>query len=169
MNEDLREVKEEKVEEEITPDKIIENLKANSVDKGQYDDLNKRYTELLRNLAERRTPEPTETPSDTTIKKTDKIKELRKELFAGEGFKGTNYEYSKKALELRDLILETEGKDIFSNSASIASGSSDRAVAVAEHLKSLIKQAENTDSPAEAFTGLLKGSVTDSPKAKARR
>ena len=169
MNEDLKDKVEEKVEEEITPETIIENLKANSVDKGQYDTLNKKYTELLKNLAERRTPEPTETPTDNTIKRTDRIKELRKELFEGEGFKGTNYEYSKKALELRELILETEGKDIFSNSASIASGSSDRAEVVAEHLKTLIKQAENTDSPAEAFTGLLKGSVTDSPKAKARR
>ena len=93
-------------ETEFDPVQAINELKQNSVSKEDYNKVVAEKNKYLKALidgnqvAEVQNKEPVD------------IDGLRKELFSGEKDL-TNLEYVKKALELRDAIIERDGVDIF--------------------------------------------------------
>ena len=93
-------------ETEFDPVQAINELKQNSVSKEDYNKVVAEKNKYLKALidgnqvAEVQNKEPVD------------IDGLRKELFSGEKDL-TNLEYAKKALELRDAIIERDGVDIF--------------------------------------------------------
>ena len=92
-------------ETEFDPVQAINELKQNSVSKEDYNKVVAEKNKYLKALidgnqvAEVQNKEPVD------------IDGLRKELFGGEKDL-TNLEYAKKALELRDAIIERDGVDI---------------------------------------------------------
>lgn len=96
------------------PAKIIADLKANSVDKKKYDELDAKYKRTLKALAEGKDVE-LEKKALTSKERAERIKELRTNLFTDRVQDINNLEYWKQTLELRQHILdETNGKkDIF--------------------------------------------------------
>ena len=93
-------------ETEFDPVQAINELKQNSVSKEKYEaviaERNKYLKALIdgNQVAEVQNKEPVD------------IDGLRKELFSGEKDL-TNLEYVKKALELRNALIERDGVDIF--------------------------------------------------------
>ena len=93
-------------ETEFDPVQAINELKQNSVSKEDYNKVVAEKNKYLKALidgnqvAEVQNKEPVD------------IDGLRRELFSGEKDL-TNLEYAKKALELRDAIIERDGGDIF--------------------------------------------------------
>lgn len=93
-------------ETEFDPVQAINELKQNSVSKEDYNKVVAEKNKYLKALidgnqvAEVQNKEPVD------------IDGLRRELFSGEKDL-TNLEYAKKALELRDAIIERDGVDIF--------------------------------------------------------
>ena len=93
-------------ETEFDPVQAINELKQNSVSKEDYNKVVAEKNKYLKALidgnqvAEVQNKEPVD------------IDGLRKELFSGEKDL-TNLEYAKKALELRNALIERDGVDIF--------------------------------------------------------
>lgn len=82
----------------------IKELKQNSVNRSEYDALKAENKRLIDSLVNGQT-------IDQPVVQKASIEELRADLFGANNL--TNLEYCTKALELRDAILEQEGKDIF--------------------------------------------------------
>lgn len=82
----------------------IKQLKANSVERTEYDKLRQENKQLLDSLVN-----GTYTQNEEPVQRRTN-EELRAVLF---GKECSNLEYAKAALELRDNILTTEHKDIF--------------------------------------------------------
>lgn len=115
----LEEAKKKEKEEdpgvdEDDPAKIIADLKANTVDKKKYEELDAKYKRTLKALADGKIIEE-EKKTLTSKERSERIKELRSNLFTDQVQNLTNLEYWKQTLELRQHILdETDGKkDIF--------------------------------------------------------
>lgn len=84
---------------------IINDLRANTVSKAEYEKLKAQNSKLMQSLANGETlPAEAAKPSK---------EELRKALYANEGKPLSNLEYVKKTLELRQAILDDNGVDPF--------------------------------------------------------
>ena len=86
----------------------IKEMKKNSVSKEAYDKLmgdNKALLDAIINGGEIPSPSEPKQPAD--------IAALRKELFSSESGDLSNIDYIKKALELRDALIEQQGVDPF--------------------------------------------------------
>ena len=84
----------------------IKEIKENSVPRDKFEALEKEKKDLLKALIE-----GGQIDQQTATEKTD-IKALQAELF-NEDNKLNNLDYAKKALKLREAVLEETGKDIF--------------------------------------------------------
>lgn len=94
------------VDTDTTTDYInaIKDLKANSVDKSEYDKLKEENRQLLNSLVNgTSTTQPQEAPARTND-------ELRSIIF---GKECSNLDFVKASLELRENILKETGEDIF--------------------------------------------------------
>lgn len=91
-------------ETEFDPVQAINELKQNSVSKEQYQKVVEEKNKYLKALIDGNQV------AEAQPKEPVNIDELRKSLF---GEELNNLDYAKKALELRDAIIEKEGKDIF--------------------------------------------------------
>ena len=131
----------------------INELKANSVDKSKYEALLNENKKLINNLVNSQ-PAPTEAP----VKPEVDIQALRNDLFNKEL---SNLEYCKKALDLRQAILDTEGKDIFvgdGHKAVVAPEDFITAQRVADVMKDAIDYA---DGDSQLFTQELMRRTND--------
>ena len=104
--EDEKEIekKTEEPEKEFDPVKEINELKQNSVSKEEYAKVVAEKNKYLKALID---------GSQVAGEKSDKtvnVKELRKDLFTKDL---SNLEYAKKALELRNALIDSDGVDIF--------------------------------------------------------
>lgn len=91
--------------QEFDPVQAVKDLRENYVPKTDYEKVVKEKNDYFKALVNGDTIEKKEeTPVD--------VKQLRKDLFS-ENSNLTNLEFTKKALELREELIETEGKDIF--------------------------------------------------------
>lgn len=99
-------VVETNTEPEVDYVETINQLKANSVNKTDYDKLKAENQKLLKSIIN---GETVDVP--TTTQEPD-IQTLRNELFNGET-EYTNLNYIKKALELRNALLEKGESDPF--------------------------------------------------------
>ena len=93
-------------ETEFDPVQAINELKQNSVSKEDYNKVVAEKNKYLKALIDGNQV------AEVSKKEPVDIDGLRKELFGGEKDL-TNLEYAKKALELRDAIIERDGVDIF--------------------------------------------------------
>lgn len=83
----------------------INNLKANSVSKEEYDKLRDENSELLKSIVNSRAPEKEE-PKKPAVDINELRVNFRKE-------NPSNLEYVENALKLRDAIIEQGGTDPF--------------------------------------------------------
>ena len=91
-------------ETEFDPVQAINELKQNSVSKEKYEQVVAEKNKYLKALIDGNQV------AEAQPKEPVNIDELRNSLF---GEELNNLDYAKKALELRDAIIEKEGKDIF--------------------------------------------------------
>ena len=94
----------ETTETDFDPVQAINELKQNSVSKEQYQKVVEEKNKYLKALIDGNQV------AEAQPKEPVNIDELRNSLF---GEELNNLDYAKKALELRDAIIEKEGKDIF--------------------------------------------------------
>ena len=109
INETLKSDSSEKAvdtETEFDPVAAINELKQNSVSKEDYNKVVAEKNKYLKALIDGN--QVAEVPNKEPVD----IDGLRKELFGGEKDL-TNLEYVKKALELRNALIERDGVDIF--------------------------------------------------------
>lgn len=83
----------------------INNLKANSVSKEEYDKLREENSELLKSIVNSRAPKKEE-PKKPAVDINELRANFRKE-------NPSNLEYVENALKLRDAIIEQGGTDPF--------------------------------------------------------
>ena len=93
-------------ETEFDPVQAINELKQNSVSKEDYNKVVAEKNKYLKALIDGNQV------AEVQKKEPVDINGLRKELFSGEKDL-TNLEYAKKALELRNALIERDGVDIF--------------------------------------------------------
>lgn len=100
----MAEEKDIQATEEVDYIQAIADLKANTVSKDQYSKLKEENQKLLKAMIN---------GEEIAVEAADKpsIADLRKELYGGEGFEGTNLDFVKKTLELRNAIIEEKGVD----------------------------------------------------------
>lgn len=92
-------------ETDFDPVQAINELKQNSVSKDEYNKLKAEKDKYLKALIEgSQVADEKKEPVD--------IKQLRKDLFNPDN-ELSNLDYAKKALQLREAIIEEEGRDIF--------------------------------------------------------
>lgn len=84
----------------------IQELRDKSVPKEQYAKLKEENAKLLKSLIN---GEQMEAAAAASTEPT--IKELREALYGGEGFQGSDIDFWKKTLDLRDKVIEEEGYD----------------------------------------------------------
>lgn len=138
----------------------INELKANSVSKADYDKVVNENRNLLKSLVQ---GNPMSTDKDETPKRT--ADEIRADLF---GKDHTNLEFAQEALELRDTIIANGGtdpflpvgKDIIVTDSDVASANR-----VAEALKQCIEYA---DGNSDIFTNELQRIMVDSAPIRRR-
>lgn len=138
--------------EDFDPVAEIQALRANSVPKTEYEkavaDKNK-YLKALIDGAQ------IETPAAETVD----VEALRAELFGGEEL--DNLTYCKKALELRNALIEQQGIDIFVGSGSKLTPTDADYIAaqrVADAMQSCIDAADGNSS---VFTAKLMSITND--------
>lgn len=102
----------EQTQEQVVPAnnadyiETIKNLKANSVSRKDYEAIQADNKRLLDALSEG----TTNVNSQPEVINKRNVEEIRSDLF---GKEHNNLEYWETALELRDAVLEKDGKDIF--------------------------------------------------------
>lgn len=92
-------------EPEVDYVEAINQLKANSVNKTEYDKLKAENQKLLKSIINGETIDPESIPA------APDINELRKSLYGGEGFEGTNVEFVQKVMDLRNAVVEKYGEE----------------------------------------------------------
>ena len=140
--------------EDMTPDYLeaIKNLKQNSVDRQQYEDLKAENKKLLDSIVNGQTLEVEEQ------KPKKSVEELRNEWLDENN---TNLQYIEKTLELREALMSEGqpdpflpiGKQILPDDADIAAANK-----VAEVLKECVEYAQGDSS---VFTNELQRRLVD--------
>lgn len=132
----------------------MQQLKANSVQKSEYERVLARNKELTEALARNREIEEAAKPAPDT----DTIESLRDKLV---GKELSNMEYWENVLKLRNKVIESGQPDPFLPSDSKGNYSKeniDSAERVANGIQNLLDQA---DGNAELFNALFQGSCED--------
>ena len=131
----------------------INELKANSVDKAKYEKLKEENRKLLDSLVNN-TPNIGVTPD-----KPDP-NQLRHALFDLNMNGMTNLDYCKKALALREAVLEEEGRDIFvpGGHSEVSDSDYQTAQRVADVLQECL---DNCNDDNKLFTALLQNRIVD--------
>lgn len=93
--------------EDIDYVETIKQLKENTVAKTEYQKLKEENQKLLKSIING------EEISAEALKPETSKDDLRKELYGGEGFQGSDIDFWTKTLDLREKIMDTEGYDPF--------------------------------------------------------
>lgn len=154
-----KDVKSEKGQSNIELAKALQDLKANSVSKEDYDKLAQENRELIDQVingggahdGDQRTP---------TEEKVD-VEQLKKELYGPAGQQLSNLEVIEKTLKLRKAVIEKDGVDPFLPiGANIKPNDFDkeRAQAVADVLEECVKEAQGDSG---VFTAILQSKIAN--------
>ena len=122
----------------------VNELKANSVSKADYEQLLEEKKKLTRQVLNS-SPATDEEPVARTREELEKENRyLRNELYLTDAPELTNLEYVEKTLKLRDNILELGGEDPFLPNGDYTVTEDDRvkATRTAEGLKAMVEEAE---------------------------
>jgi hypothetical protein len=141
----------------------INEIKANSVSKSEYNKLREENQNLLKTLVEGGTIKQEE----YVMEKVD-IEKLRKELFDPDASL-TNLEYVKKSLDLRNAVIDNGGVDPFLPFKINSSYTSDE-IATANKVASIFEECiEYADGNSELFTQELMRRTEDAMPMRGRR
>lgn len=141
----------------------IENLKANSVSKEEYDKLKQENTQLIKAVAG-------EGPAPEGVQEQGKVKpnkaELQKKLLEAGETNLTNAEFVETALLLRKTIIDEGGVDPFLPVGAKISPQTDdilKADKTAEILQSCLDEARDEDGKVDPdiFNAVLKKTIAD--------
>lgn len=158
MNENEKDIN--TTEEEVDYIQVINDLKANTVDRKQYNKLKDENSRLLETLI-------SGGQIDAPKKETD-INQLRKDLYGG-GSSLSNLDYWTKTMELREAIIAKGDKDPFApQGKNIVATDADLASAekVAEAIQHCIDVAEGDNL---VFTNELQRIMVDTAPIVRRR
>lgn len=154
-------------EQEFDAVKAINELRANSVSKDEFEKLKAERNKYLKALIDGNQVDTGEVKNKATVDEV--ITNARNKLFS-QNEDLSNLEYVETALELRDAILERDGTDIFvGNGSKIAPTAEDyqSAEKVATVLKDCVETAKGDSA---IFTRELDRLMRDAmPKIKKRR
>ena len=126
--------------------KALQEVKANSVSKSEYERLKKENHDLTKAIIEGTPREVSNKPEE----KKPEIKELARACLE-DGI--SNYEMAKRQLAYREAVIEQKGKDPFvPNKPNISQNDYERAEAVATAYKECITECEGNP---EVFDALL--------------
>lgn len=144
----------------------IKNLKANTVNRDEYQRLLDENKALVDNLVNN-TSAPTEEAAPE-VDYTTRIKDLRNELFGG-GKPLDNLTYVTKTLELREAIKATSGEDIFVGSGHKISPTSED-YATADRVAAVFQECvEYAQGDSQIFTQELQRRTKDISLPRGRR
>lgn len=155
-NEKENEMQENAEQEDLI--QMVEDLKANSVSKEDYQKLQADNKRLMQALIKNEKLQEVSEPFD--------LAGTCKELLNGDN---TNLEYIDKALKIRKHIKDTKGIDVFVNQGALERPSEQQLAAaetVAEVLQECVDEAQGD---AAAFQVALQRRTTDPPLARVRR
>lgn len=130
-------------EPEIDYIETINQLKANSVNKSEYEKLKAENQKLLKSIINGE-----EIPASSIPQETSKD-DLRKELYGGEGFQGSPIEFWKKTLDLREKVIDEDGYDPFvpkGRQAVVTAADYEVADRVASVVRDVIEYANGDDA-----------------------
>ncbi len=132
----------------------IQELKANSVNRDEYEKVREDNKKLLDAIVN-----GGNAPVQEEVQKLREPEEIRKELFSGEPM--GNLDYSKKTLELRDSLLSRGENDPFLPSGThIAPTQED--IAAAQRVADVLAQTvEYADGDNDVFTNELQRRTLD--------
>ena len=139
--------------EDMTPDYLaaIKELKQNSVDRSEYEKLKAENKKLIDAVVN---GQVSQEESTVVIHSREEINALRKELFDPENDL-SNLEYVKKAVELRDALMENGEPDPFIPVGKQISPSRDD-IEIAEKVAQVYKECiEFAQGDSEVFTNEL--------------
>lgn len=138
----------------------LNEVKANSVSKTEYDKLREDNRALLNQIVNGTASTPTE-----EVDNKPTVAELRSKL----GTAHNDMEYVKSALELREAVLEETGKDIFANYAvDDISYEEQQAAMVADVFQQCLDQSDGNPAvfKAQLMTRLVDTPMTPNRKRK---
>lgn len=131
----------------------INELKANTVDKKAYDKLKAENKQLLDTLVNNGQL------STESAGSKESAEDLRKELFGSKPL--TNLDYVKKALELRETVMDEGGRDPFIPSGTHAKVD-DYDIATAEKVATMLQEiVDYSNGDPEVFTMELQRRTID--------
>lgn len=143
----------------------INELKANSVSRAEYEKIRSENKQLLTTLVEGRSLE--NSSSEDTSKPS--AQELRKELYS-DNVNLSNLDYWQKTLDLRDIVIKETGKDPFLPYGQKITPTTED-VAAANKVAEIVRECiEYADGDSRLFTQELdRRTVDTAPPAKRRR
>lgn len=97
----------ETTEPEIDAAQALIDLKKNTVSKSDYEKLKEENQKLLKSIINGEQIETGDITPETSKE------DLRKELYGGEGFHGSDIDFWTKTLELREKVMDEDGYDPF--------------------------------------------------------
>lgn len=137
---------------------MVEDLKANSVSKEDYQKLQADNKRLMQALIKNEKLQEVSEPFD--------LAGTCKELLNGDN---TNLEYIDKALKIRKHIKDTKGFDVFVNQGALERPT-DQQIAAAENVAEVLQECvDEAQGDAAAFQVALQRRTIDPPLARVRR
>lgn len=152
MDEQTKVTSEETQEQEFDVLAEIESLKANSVPKADYDKAVAEKNKYLKALIDG-------TQIEASTAEPVDVDALRKELFSGEEL--DNLTYCKKALELRNALIERDGIDIFVGGGSKFSPTDEDYIAAQKVADAMQACIDDADGNSSVFTAKLMSVTND--------
>ena len=155
---------EEEAAKKTDPAEIIKKLKAETVSKKDFEELQDKYNKTLLALAEGEKVEVPPTEAPLTEEERSKRKDvLRKELY-GRDNSLNNLDYWKKTLELRKLEIESGNKDPFTGRGRTTSQDNVNQEEVAQNIADVVQDCiDNCEGSNRVFTALLQNRLEDDP------
>ena len=158
-----KKAEEEADKKKTDPAEIIKNLKATTVPKKDFEELEKKYNDTLLALAEGEKIE-VEKKANLTEEERNKRKDtLRKELYCRDSSLN-NLDYWKKTLELRQLEIDSGKKDPFTGRGRTTSQDNVNQEEVSNNIAEVIQDCiDNCEGSNRVFTALLQNRLEDDP------
>lgn len=145
-----------------SPLEQLEALRANTVDKAEYERVVAERNQMFQSLATQPRAATTEAPKVDTAKR---MSELRTSLY-GEDCQLSNLDYWKNTLELRQLILDQGGRDPFLPYGKDNAIDDDDIKTVNRVVAGVQSCIDYADGDSDIFTNELQRITVDTPVAR---
>ena len=146
-----------------SPLEQLEALRANTVDKAEYERVVAERNQMFQSLASQ--PRPNAAPEAPKVDPTKRMAELRASLY-GEDCQLSNLDYWKNTLELRQLILDQGGRDPFLPYGKDNAIDDDDIKTVSRVVAGVQSCIDYADGDSDIFTNELQRITVDTPVAR---